>query len=219
MKITDRSDKVEEFDKKYPDLNVMSDSGVIIHVIETIAGPLRIMIDVGEETTSDDLRKAIPLALEWRDSLLEFQGRTGLYSDNSFLASIGEDVSKKARTLRFPYKEVAKGINSLIIDWLRESCNKPNISQPPQYRKMLDFHLSGIEQRIPDPVERCRRLLILLRFSEKRFDKGKRKDKETVANIINQCIRAIKQDESLDSEYPVGKVKLRNTIEWFRRKK
>jgi len=41
------------------------------------------MIQVDEDTTSDDLRKAIPMALMWRDRLLEWQGPWMDGGDNS----------------------------------------------------------------------------------------------------------------------------------------
>lgn len=47
--------------------------GIRIDVLEQ-DGRLRVVIDVDDDATNDGLRAAIPLALAWRDRLMEWQG-------------------------------------------------------------------------------------------------------------------------------------------------
>ena len=47
-----------------PDL--VTEEGVVIHILR-IGGGLRVLIEVGDDVKSEDLRKAIPPALQWRD--------------------------------------------------------------------------------------------------------------------------------------------------------
>lgn len=48
-------------------------SGVLIHIIE-MDGRLRVMIDVDDDATHENLRSATTIALLWRERLLEWQG-------------------------------------------------------------------------------------------------------------------------------------------------
>lgn len=215
MKITEWSDRVEQFENIYKNKDLLvSESGVIIHTVETLSGPLRIMIDVAENATTEKLRNAIPLALKWRDNLIEFQGRYGLYEDDSLFFQIGADLKHRRAIQLYPenpevtYTEVARAINSLLIDWFLESFNKPPKSNPPMYRKQLDMYIKGENQIIPNPIERCRKLLTVLRFSENQ-----------VKEIEDECIIAIRNGEVIPDDYPVNRRKLRESLQWFRGKK
>jgi hypothetical protein len=73
MKVQGISEKASRFEGANFGLPLASENGVLFRIIE-IDNWLRVMIEVDEDTTSKDVRRAIPLALEWRDRLLQWQG-------------------------------------------------------------------------------------------------------------------------------------------------
>lgn len=89
-------------------------SPVFLHTIE-IDGRLRIMIEVGEDTRAEQIRKVVPYALKLRDKLLEFQGAWIMGGDNLLLEELSE--RQKHGT---SYKELAKLINEKVENHLRE---------------------------------------------------------------------------------------------------
>lgn len=210
MKITKWSEIVDQFAKENADLPRV-EGGVIILCAETLSGPLRIFIDVGEDTTSEQLRNAIPLALKWRDRLLKFQGRYGLYTDNSLLKNFEEDQRTNRYTNRgeFSYAEIAEALNYKIAGFLYEFTGRDQpASDPPRYVKTLEFHISGIEERIPDPIERARRLLQVIRFTE-----------EDTSFFIQDGIEQIQNGKKpFRKGYPVSKEKIRSVLKWWRDK-
>jgi hypothetical protein len=212
MKIGSWSDRVEEFERANSDLPSVTDDGVIIHCVETLSGPLRICIDVGEGVTGDELKKAIPLALEHRDRLLEFQGRTGLYSNDFLLGNIDRDhksMRKSRRRTYASYASIAESINQKISEWMYENSGLPAKldSEPSLYKKTLDFYLRGAEAQIPDPLERIRELLRLFRFEENQIEEFILEGSEN--------IRAGYQP--ISQGYPVSRRKIILVLEWWRK--
>jgi hypothetical protein len=74
------SQKAIELERRYgwpagdrPGLPLATAEGVRLYAVER-AGRLRIVMEVDEDATHRTLRSALPLALRWRDALLEHQG-------------------------------------------------------------------------------------------------------------------------------------------------
>lgn len=73
--VQDLSIKASHCRLDHPDLPICADGGVLVHLIE-VDGRLQVMIEVGENTTYDDLVSggAVSLALKWRDAVRAWQG-------------------------------------------------------------------------------------------------------------------------------------------------
>lgn len=91
------------------------------------------------------------------------------------------------------------------MEWLCESRGNKYKTAPSNYRKMLNHHLWGIEDRIPNYVERCYKLLRLFRFNEKQ-----------ASDIIEECLTIIDGQEEYPNDYPVSRNKVISTMQWFR---
>jgi hypothetical protein len=81
------------------------------HLVSVVddGAQLAIVLYVGEDTTSEELRAAIPAALRWRDRLLETQGPWMGGGDNEFLESLHwrHEAGKS-------YRQIADSINSAV---------------------------------------------------------------------------------------------------------
>jgi hypothetical protein len=84
----------------------------VIHVIE-IDERLRVMLEVGEDARGEDLRALIPLALRWRDRLMDFQGPWMGGGRNLFLETILTE-----HRLGMSYARIADRINARVADLL-----------------------------------------------------------------------------------------------------
>jgi hypothetical protein len=210
--------KIDEFENAFPKLPHISKSGVIIYVRETTPESLRVAIDVGEFVTSDQLRDAIPLALEWRDKLIEFQGIIGIGSDYPILRDINNDLSHdyKFRTIwtakggtktGMTYRDVATAINQIISEWLYESVDKSTpVNETFRYKKILKRHIFGIEERIPDPIERAQKFLKAMRLKD-----------EEIELAISSGLESIKTGNyPFPDDYPLSKKKLISVLKWWR---
>ena len=110
----DKSNDLQEgllkFEGQYYDLqlNTLNQFHVWLHPIESY-NRLTIAIDIGEDTTREQIRGAIPNALNLRDKLMEFQGPWMAGGDNLYL----ESLSHK-QTHGRSYKKLANDINKKI---------------------------------------------------------------------------------------------------------
>jgi hypothetical protein len=87
----------------------LPEPGAIIDVIERPDGRLAIVIELSEDTRSDDLERAIPLALDWRNRLNQYQGldwEWGLDKDKY-------DLEQEHRAGK-SYEELAERMNARI---------------------------------------------------------------------------------------------------------
>ena len=74
------------------------------------------MIEVGENTTAEQLRKAIPYALELRDKLIEFQGAWAIGGPNAFFEHLCY-----LKDGGMTYAEIAQRLKLQIEKHLREA--------------------------------------------------------------------------------------------------
>lgn len=112
MKVSGLSSKANSFEGENYELPIFSESGVRIRIIE-LDGHLRIMIEVGEKSTNRQIRDAIPLALEWRDRLLEWQGPWIKGGSNEFLERLLREHDRG-----ISYAALARKINQRLSDLL-----------------------------------------------------------------------------------------------------
>jgi hypothetical protein len=101
-------------------------SHVFLHAIE-IDGRLKIMIEVGEDTRAEQLRKVIPYALELRDKSIEFQGAWSFGGPNAFFEYLC-DLKDSEMT----YTEIAQRLKSRVEEHLREA-----VAFDDEFRKAL----------------------------------------------------------------------------------
>ena len=87
---------------------------VLIRVID-LDNRLIIMIEVDENVTHEKIRNSIPLAIEWRNRLLEYQGPWINGGINYFLEYINSLHKQKVS-----YREIAKILNLKIEGYLKE---------------------------------------------------------------------------------------------------
>lgn len=130
------------------------------------------MIDVPENATKRQIKAAIPRALDWRDRLIKFQGRMGLYDASCLLRYIENDLNPPRKSNRYTYAEIAEGINAKIAEYLLEYKGKPlpsSISENP-YKKILDLYLFGEVDRVPDPLDRAYQLMKIVRMPDIKID-------------------------------------------------
>lgn len=91
----------------------MDRDGIRIDVLED-DGRLRVVIDVGEDATTEALRAAIPLALDWRDRLLQWQG-PWVYGGRT--PAMEHLLDRKAGQT---YAELASELNARVAGYLRQ---------------------------------------------------------------------------------------------------
>lgn len=94
------------------------DAGIALRVIRDEKDPLKrlvLVMEVGEDATTDQLRSAVPQALRWRDGLVRYQGPSPDFRKVVIPRFL---VSLKAACI--PYRAMARAINDTIeaMVWL-----------------------------------------------------------------------------------------------------
>ena len=119
MKVVGLSEKAVQFEGLNSGLAIaIGKTGPIIRVVE-LDNWLRIMIEVNEEATHENIRELIPYAISWRDRLLEYQGPWLRGGKNEFL----ERWSQYHAVGRYSYKQIAEKTN-LRLSFLLSEHNK-----------------------------------------------------------------------------------------------
>ena len=107
-------------------LDAFVKSNVFLHAIE-IDGRLKLMIEVGEDTRAEQLRKVIPYALDLRDKLIEFQGAWSFGGPNAFFEHLSS-----LKDSGLTYTEIAERLKSRVEEHLREA-----VAFDDEFRKAL----------------------------------------------------------------------------------
>lgn len=107
------SKKVLRFKGANQELRITGE-GFIIWVVE-MDGWLRTMLDIQEDATYENLREAIPLVLQWRDRLMEWQG-PWLQGGDNFLLFTLHQRHKHGES----YTSLAEMINQKTTEYLIE---------------------------------------------------------------------------------------------------
>ena len=205
MRFDDFSKRISDFNQSVTDLDQISYSGVVIHVFDN-RDYLRLMIEVRDETTHQDLRDAIPLAIKWRDRLIDWQGKTeDIYKDQ--VLSRLHQKNKLGQS----YKEIADETNQKVFEYLLE-CKKFSKElkevELPKYKTEMKFQLwKG--SLYGYSFERAWNLLEVFGFNN-----------EKIVEIINDGFDHINRGKSsFIINYPITKDGMRNTLRNWREKK
>ena len=191
-------------------LEAFVQSHVFLHVIE-IDGRLNIMIEVGEDTKAEQLRKVIPYALDLRDKLIEFQGAWSFGGPNAFLEHLC-DLKDSGIT----YTEIAQRLRSRVEEYLREA-----VAFDDEFRKALptlktygDYFMSAYGE---DGIH--------TQFNPHNFDHAKyilenigMSDNE-ITEWLNEGIENIRAGKAPFSQNPITRTKLIQILRTWRKGK
>lgn len=183
----------------------LSKNGVLIYLLKQ-DGRLHVMIEVGEDSTARNIQSAIPLACEWRDRVMEYQGAWQGGGDNQFLEML-HYMNKGGVS----YAELAKRINAKFESHLREA-----IAFDAELRKVLPrlktqgdylFWSTSSEQKYnPFSLDHAKGLLKAIRIRDDEIEIAIKDGEEN--------IRAGK--EPFKVGYPVSQRKVIETLRTWR---
>jgi hypothetical protein len=201
MKVTETSQKALQFQGAHFGKPIFSDTGVQIHFVE-MDNWLRVLIEVGEDTTSDNLREVIPLALSWRDRLLEWQGPWFHGGDNLYL----EEISMRQEAGE-SYSQLAEAINNTItanlVDFHKLLQEFEQMRHQPT--TAMEFHLWNLKHN-RFSYEHARGLLEGLRF-----------DSGEIETLLQAGIESLQAGEpAFEKGYPVSREKLISVLRVWR---
>lgn len=195
------SQKAKEFGQTTHDLDPMSESGVVVWVVDS-NGWLKIMLELDEDTTHQNIRDAIPLALKWRNRLLEWQGPLLEGGDNWAMNSLHLSQERGAS-----YKDLANQINRGITEYLNEFNEylKELKEAEPHFKTKLDFFMWRPQHR-RNSLEEASELMTLIGFRD-----------DEIEDILNYGLECIQEGEPpFMDEYPVTSERMRSTIRNWR---
>lgn len=201
MKVTGLSTKALQFEGSFGEQSFATESGVLIRFVE-IDDWIHVMIDVGEDTTSNDLKEAIPLAINWRNRLLEWQGPWLRGGRNRYL----EILSQRHENGQ-SYRILAKEINQKIVECLEEFNEyvKELEAAHSEFNKISDFYLWQPKAN-QFSLDHARYMLQALRLKE-----------EEIEELLQIGFERIKVGEiAFEEGYPIDGEKLRNTLRSWR---
>ena len=212
-KIQGFSEKAADFIEAYDDLPLGVGLNTAIHVLEKtdIDGKLGIFIEVGENTRHEkDLRPLIALALQWRDSLLEWQGSSD-YGGFGFLKSLWERKQEGES-----YGQLAEYVNQQVAEYLMQftELEKAYEVARPKFNGIDEAWQWVLKSRPdlgtnPSALDQVIYILRSMRFSDKK-----------VVEIIQTGLFRIKQGEQpFYRDEPVTYQKMAYTLRyWFKKR-
>jgi hypothetical protein len=183
------------------EIPVASTSGVLIRLVE-LDKWIRVMIEVAEDVTSQELRDAIPLALEWRQRLLMWQGPWMGGGDNPFLEQL--DQRQQAGE---SYRDLSEEINRRAAQLVQEFATYINEynSVRHEFKTMGDFYMWQPKAN-PFALEHARGMLRALQL----------KDKDIEA-LLRNALKAVGSElPPFEADYPVSREKLIATVRSWR---
>jgi hypothetical protein len=188
-------------------LEAFKNSQVFLHTIE-IDDRLHVMIEVGEDTTTEQLRKVIPDALRLRDKLIEFQGAWRAGGINEFL----EHLSYRNQH-GDSYARLAENINQRIEGYLRDyiAYRKEVDTVHPEFKAEHDrdilYHVFWLGMATkPSALSFAMSLLEGLNFN-----------KQDALRIMQNGLRSLSAGESIFlKDYPVTRSKMIQVLRTWR---
>ena len=180
---------------------IATEAGVLIRLVE-LDGWIRVMVEVGEDATSRDLRGAIPLALQWRDRLLRWQGPWMGGGDTPFLEQLSERQVRGES-----YRGLADRINERVGELVREFAryiDEYNAAKP-RFRTMMDFYLWQPTSN-QFALDHARSMLRALRVGDR-----------DVELLLSQALHNVRAGlPPFEPGYPVSRDKLIATLRTWR---
>lgn len=197
MKVSEPSYKAIKFQNQNADLPLV-ESGVLIKVIE-VFGWLKVFIEVDENATHENLRKAITPSLKWRDRLMKFQGPWYLGGPTDF----------KIRLTRMQqggksYREIAKMLNEIVLSHIKNDLeNKRRIEEVARIlgpQATFGDYIQYINENNMHDItfmefDHAKSILSMFPFNDSEIDE-----------IINDAVSSLQDDYSpFPDNYPITK--------------
>lgn len=185
-------------------------SHVLLHTIE-IDGWLKVMIEVGEDTRAEQLRKAIPYALELRNKLLEFQGAWSVGGPNAFFESLC-DLKDRGMT----YTKIAQKLKSRVEEHLREAVAFDNELRKalPALKTHGDYFMwaygeDGIyKQHNPESLNHAKAILEMIGMNDKE-----------ITEWLEEGIKNIRAGKAPFTQNPITRTKIIQVLRTWRKGK
>lgn len=204
MKIDGLSNKASRFEGANFELRQSTD-GVLVHIVE-MDNWLRVMIEVKDTTTHDQLRDVIPLALEWRDRLIEWQGHWTVGGNQGLLETMHQQHSFGERS----YSQIAENLNQQIAELLFENkaWQEEYFAVRESFKTMGDFNLHRWSHN-RFAIGRARFILETMRFPDSEIDE-----------ILSEGFKRIMNGEPpFEKEFPISRDKVIHILRVWRRKR
>jgi hypothetical protein len=208
-KIEGLSTKARQFVFQNPDLQLVTDDGILIQIID-VDGWLHLMLDIGQYVSnpSTAIRKAAKLAAEWNKRLLDYQGAWTGGGDNELMERL---------LYRFEhgksYKELAEMVNGKVEEHLREYlAYRAEINERyPEYKTEFDndFYFYVFSTEFKNSCMGLNHARDLLRAIGL-------KDDEIRQELIDGLERIIAGKKPFPPGRPVSKVKMIYTLDNWR---
>ncbi len=206
----DETEKVKQFLEANRDLQnfVGEDFGLSARdaniVVVDNNGYLQVMIAVGEQTKHETLEKAIPLALQWRERLLKYQG-FGTYNER-FLEKLGRR-SERGES----YQKLADWINCEVADHLKvafkhwQKANTIMVGWEHWQQRILS------ESAMATEIAIIRQLLKAIRLEDHKIESLWQEGLDRIANGLPPL--------EVSKNYPVTRRKVIDTLKTWRGRK
>jgi hypothetical protein len=206
----------DDFIDSNEDLSLDSRSDVHFHVIR-IHGRLHFLMEVGEDTTNQQLRDAIPEALSWSDRLLAYQG-----IDTPTLQR-ADDWHKEGRT----YAQIANAWNEWLEQRLEDHIHfEKEMVEWKQHWEDWEKFLSELTPEEASEVPDVARNPIDMEMpTSDAFDKARRvlkefySKKENIDIVLNEGLENIKRGEPpFGIGYPLSDNEVASALRRWRRR-
>ena len=207
MKVTELSIKARMFESKYWDKSFATESGMLIRFVE-IDGWLRVMLEIDERTTNQNIREAAPLLLEWRDRLIDFQGAWNGGGENHFFERLS-DMQKHgysyARLAERLNKQIEKHLNGYIA--YRQEVDAIHPEEKNKHDKDIFYNIFWLGMKSnSSSLTHAQGVLESLHYK-----------KEDILEIIKDGLESLANGKSIFSkDYPISKFKMIEALRTWR---
>lgn len=190
-------------------------------------GRLFVVMELNEDTTTSDLKKAITIALTWRNRLMEYQGVS--HDLESTILTLLHDLHRAGCS----YRQLAEMVNMAIGNSFGNALQQ--ISRDRSAKVVLEQELAGLTD-LADArgagdlaeylaIRSAYLLLYVLRYQEDRAtnscrEKRKRVEKdrlEDIARVFDYMVEQFSKGEALcKKDYPFDDYRIETTLRRFR---
>ena len=157
----------------------LQEKGVFVEFIEWPKGKLAVALRIDQSTRYEPARKALSLALKWRDKLLEWQLPVRFPSDLEVFLQISA-----MRNQEYTFVQIAEEFNKSIVSYVREYVdfvkrvkeNNPNIKTETEYWEWKTNILFGGPNRFreffdgEDGLQSAVKILTVLNYKQKKIE-------------------------------------------------
>ncbi len=210
MKVTELSSKAGRFQSTYWDKPIATESGMLIRFVE-IGGWLKVMLEIDERTTNQDIRDAAPLLLEWRDRLIDFQGAWNGGGENNFFERLSY-MQKHG----YSYARLAERLNKRIEEHLngyiayRQEVDAVHPEEKSNHDKDIFYHVFWLGMNSnSSSLTHAKAVLESLHYKQ-----------EDILEIIKSGLESLVNGKSIFSKnYPISRPKITEALRTWRKGK